>query len=225
MGAVRVPVVQQRLRLRHRRQGRPDGRGARSRRDVVNHGRLGPKGLYGSTPWASSPDRLTRPLVREGGRLVETDWDTAMGRIVEASKRLLAEERPADARLLHQRPAVPRGVLHPRDDRQSRPRHTAHGRQHPAVHGDQRRGDEGVVRRRRPARQLHRHRALRRDLPLRPQHGRDPDGALVPHPGPHPRRRPARRSSASTLGVRRSPRRPSVPAACISLRGSVPTSP
>jgi anaerobic selenocysteine-containing dehydrogenase len=62
--------------------------------DVVNHGRLGPKGLYGSTPWSTSPDRLTRPLVREGGRLVETDWPTAMGRIVERSKALLAEKGP-----------------------------------------------------------------------------------------------------------------------------------
>jgi anaerobic selenocysteine-containing dehydrogenase len=25
--------------------------------DVVSHGRLAPKGLYGSTPYASSPDR------------------------------------------------------------------------------------------------------------------------------------------------------------------------
>src|SRR6201747_32093 len=53
-----------------------DGRmvGVRGRAtDVINHGRLGPKGLYGSTAWASSPDRLTRPLVREGGRLVATD--------------------------------------------------------------------------------------------------------------------------------------------------------
>jgi anaerobic selenocysteine-containing dehydrogenase len=62
--------------------------------DVVNHGRLGPKGLYGSTPWASSPDRLTTPLVRDHGALVETDWKTAMGRIVEVSKRLLAENGP-----------------------------------------------------------------------------------------------------------------------------------
>jgi len=60
-----------------------DGRmvGVRGRADDrVNHGRLGPKGLYGSTPWASSPDRLTRPLVREGAGLVETDWETARGR-------------------------------------------------------------------------------------------------------------------------------------------------
>ena len=74
-----------------------DGRmvGVRGRAgDTVNHGRLGPKGLYGSTPWASSPDRLTRPLVREGTRLVETDWETAMGRIVARSKQLLAEKGP-----------------------------------------------------------------------------------------------------------------------------------
>jgi anaerobic selenocysteine-containing dehydrogenase len=62
--------------------------------DAVNRGRMGPKGLYGSTPWASSADRLTRPLVRERGRLVETDWDTAMGRIVEVSRRLLTEKGP-----------------------------------------------------------------------------------------------------------------------------------
>ena len=74
-----------------------DGRmvGVRGRAgDAVNHGRLGPKGLYGSTPWASSPDRLTRPLVREGGRLVETDWATAMGRVVGVSKALLEEKGP-----------------------------------------------------------------------------------------------------------------------------------
>lgn len=62
--------------------------------DVINHGRLGPKGLYGSTPWASSPDRLTRPLIRRDGRLVETDWPTAMGQIVEKSKELLASKGP-----------------------------------------------------------------------------------------------------------------------------------
>ncbi|GIE92268.1 molybdopterin oxidoreductase family protein [Actinoplanes regularis] len=68
-----------------------DGRiaGVRGRAvDRVNHGRLDPKDLYG---WQAnnSPDRLTRPLVREHGRLVPTDWDTAMGRIVQRSKQLL----------------------------------------------------------------------------------------------------------------------------------------
>ena len=74
-----------------------DGRmvGVRGRAtDVVNHGRLGPKGLYGSTRWANADDRLTRPLVRDDGRLVETDWETAMGRIVARSKALLDEKGP-----------------------------------------------------------------------------------------------------------------------------------
>ncbi|MEY9212794.1 anaerobic selenocysteine-containing dehydrogenase [Thermobifida halotolerans] len=80
-----------------------DGRmvGVRGRAvDTVNHGRLGPKGLYGS--WqgmngrrnGQARDRLTRPLVREGGRLVETDWDTAMDRVVERSRALLADRGP-----------------------------------------------------------------------------------------------------------------------------------
>jgi anaerobic selenocysteine-containing dehydrogenase len=68
-----------------------DGRivGVRGRAvDRVNRGRVDPKDLFG---WQanSSPDRLTRPLVREGGELVETDWDMAMGRVVERSKALL----------------------------------------------------------------------------------------------------------------------------------------
>jgi anaerobic selenocysteine-containing dehydrogenase len=71
-----------------------DGRiaGVRGRAaDRINHGRLDPKDLYG---WQAnlSPDRLTRPLIRERGELVETDWDTAMGRIVERSQQL--RERP-----------------------------------------------------------------------------------------------------------------------------------
>ncbi len=74
-----------------------DGRmvGVRGREiDAVNHGRLGPKGLYASWQGVSNPDRLTRPLVREGGKLVEASWDEAMGRIVERSKALLEERGP-----------------------------------------------------------------------------------------------------------------------------------
>lgn len=70
------------------------GVSARRATDVVNHGRMGPKGLYGSTPWARSPDRLTRPLIRQAGHLVETDWATAMGKIVQVSQRLLAQNGP-----------------------------------------------------------------------------------------------------------------------------------
>jgi hypothetical protein len=57
-----------------------DGRiaGVRGRaRDRVNHGRVDPEDLFG---WQANnaEDRLTRPLVRDGGRLVETTWDDAM---------------------------------------------------------------------------------------------------------------------------------------------------
>ncbi|MFI7640750.1 molybdopterin oxidoreductase family protein [Nonomuraea sp. NPDC049400] len=74
-----------------------DGRvvGVRGRaEDRVNHGRLGPKDLYG---WqaVNAPDRLVRPLVRQNGRLVETDWDTAMERVADRARRLLDEQGPS----------------------------------------------------------------------------------------------------------------------------------
>ena len=58
--------------------------------DRINHGRLGPKGLYG---WQAnhSTDRLTRPLVRVDGELRETDWDTAMDLVVEKSRETIDE--------------------------------------------------------------------------------------------------------------------------------------
>src|SRR5690606_514290 len=45
--------------------------------DRVNRGRLGPKGLHG---WRAmeSPDRLTKPLIRDGSRVREAEWDEAM---------------------------------------------------------------------------------------------------------------------------------------------------
>jgi anaerobic selenocysteine-containing dehydrogenase len=74
-----------------------DGRivGVRGRAgDRVNRGRLGPKDLFG---WQaqSSGDRLTRPLVRRDGELVETDWDTAMQAVVNRTKELLDEPGPS----------------------------------------------------------------------------------------------------------------------------------
>ncbi|MFC5075157.1 molybdopterin oxidoreductase family protein [Kitasatospora cinereorecta] len=74
-----------------------DGRmvGVRGRAgDRVNHGRLGPKDLFG---WQAnaSPDRLTQPLIRVDGRLVECDWDTAMDRITTRTKELLNEQGPS----------------------------------------------------------------------------------------------------------------------------------
>src|SRR4051794_23660631 len=62
-----------------------DGRivGVRGRADDrVNHGRLGPKGLHGWEANAAA-DRLTMPLVKRGGKLVETNWGEAMALVAE----------------------------------------------------------------------------------------------------------------------------------------------
>ncbi|WP_019344165.1 molybdopterin oxidoreductase family protein, partial [Mycolicibacterium conceptionense] len=74
-----------------------DGRivGVRGRPvDRVNHGRMDPKDLFG---WQAnaSPDRLTSPLIRRDGKLVEADWDTAMDRIVAHTKSLLNDHGPS----------------------------------------------------------------------------------------------------------------------------------
>jgi ferredoxin-nitrate reductase len=74
-----------------------DGRmvGIRGRADdEVNHGRLGPKGLYASWQGMANTDRLTTPLVRREGTLVPASWDEAMQLIVERSKSLLEEVGP-----------------------------------------------------------------------------------------------------------------------------------
>ena len=191
LGAVRLPAVQQRLRRRHRGQGRADGRRARARRRHRQPRAARPQGplrQHALGVLARPPDA---PAGAGGGpagrdRLGHRDGPDRGGVAAPAGR-----EGAALPRLLHLRPAVPRGVLHAGGDREGRARHAAHGRQHPAVHRHQRGGVQGVVRRRRPARLVHRHRALRRDLPVRPQHARDPDGAVGPDPGPHPRRGPA----------------------------------
>jgi ferredoxin-nitrate reductase len=73
-----------------------DGRivGVRGRvSDRVNHGRLGPKGLFG---WQAnnSPDRLTTPLVRRKGALEPAGWDEAMDLVVQQSRKVLGEQGP-----------------------------------------------------------------------------------------------------------------------------------
>ncbi len=74
-----------------------DGRivGVRGRAvDRVNHGRLGPKDLFG---WQAngSPDRLTTPLIRRDGTLVETTWDTAMTAVAGRTRELLDKRGPS----------------------------------------------------------------------------------------------------------------------------------
>ena len=73
-----------------------DGRivGVRGRTaDRVNHGRLGPKGLFG---WQAnaSPDRLTQPLVRRNGKLEPATWDEAMDLVVERTREVLNTQGP-----------------------------------------------------------------------------------------------------------------------------------
>ncbi|MDB5380791.1 MAG: narB 1, partial [Rhodospirillales bacterium] len=70
--------------------GVKDGRivGIRGRAvDVVNKGRLGPKGLNG---WQAngSRDRLTRPLIRRAGKLEPATWDEAMDLLVARTKEI-----------------------------------------------------------------------------------------------------------------------------------------
>ena len=74
-----------------------DGRmvGIRGRTDDhINHGRLGPKGLYASWQGMRGRDRLQHPLIRRDGELVQATWDEAMDAIVQRSRRLLDEVGP-----------------------------------------------------------------------------------------------------------------------------------
>ena len=75
------------------RQGRIVGVRGRAD-DRVNRGRLDPKDAYG---WQAnnSSDRLRRPLIRSGSELVEADWETAMGMVVDRTRHLLDERGPA----------------------------------------------------------------------------------------------------------------------------------
>ncbi len=61
--------------------------------DRANHGRLGPKGLYG---WQAnhSADRLTRPLIKDGGRFREASWDDAMSLIVRRCRETIEKYTP-----------------------------------------------------------------------------------------------------------------------------------
>ncbi len=59
--------------------------------DVVNHGRLGPKGL---NAWEAnnSADRLTKPLIKKNGKFEEASWNEAMDLIVQKSKEVVEKQ-------------------------------------------------------------------------------------------------------------------------------------
>src|SRR5690349_12531122 len=61
--------------------------------DRANHGRLGPKGLFG---WQANnaADRLTQPLVRRSGKLEPASWDEALDLVAERSRQILNTHGP-----------------------------------------------------------------------------------------------------------------------------------
>ncbi len=61
----------------------------------VNEGRLCPKGVLAYTQ-LDNEDRLLRPLIRRGGRLVQTDWDDALDAVVRGI-RSVQEKHNKDA--------------------------------------------------------------------------------------------------------------------------------
>ena len=191
---------------------------------AVRDGRIVGRARPGARPGEPRPARSQGPVRLAGERLARPAHATARPRGRPAGRDRLGHRDGPDRRalegaarrarrlgpdrLLHQRPAVPRGVLHARRDRQGRHRHAAHGRQHPAVHRHRGGGAEGVVRHRRPARLVHRRRPLRRDRAVRPQRRRDPDRAVDADARPAARRRSAAAARASIRGRPRSRARP-----------------
>ncbi len=60
---------------------------------VPNEGNLCVKGKFGYH-YVHSDDRLTRPLIRQNGELVETDWDTALKAVAEGLNGVKAKYGP-----------------------------------------------------------------------------------------------------------------------------------
>jgi hypothetical protein len=171
--------------------------------DRVNHGRLGPKGLYG---WqaSNSPDRLTRPLLRRDGQLQEASWDEAMDLIVTRSRDLLETMGPLAFGFYTS------GQLFS-EEYYAQTKVARAGLGTPHLAGNTRLCTATAewalieLRLRRRPRLLHRHRRLRHALLRRAQRRRDADGALDAHARPAARPRPAapgrRRSAADPRGA------------------------
>src|ERR671922_3062786 len=60
--------------------------------DVFSHGFICPK-AFGIKQLHEDPDRLTTPLVRRGGELVEASWDEAFAEIDRRLSPLLERDR------------------------------------------------------------------------------------------------------------------------------------
>ena len=60
---------------------------AGDRESPVNRGSLCVKGRFGVGDFVSSPERLTRPLIREGGKFREAGWEEALTRIADEFSR------------------------------------------------------------------------------------------------------------------------------------------
>jgi hypothetical protein len=196
LGADRRGPALERRRHGDRGQGRPHRRGPRPRgrpRQPRQARPEGPLRLAGQ-PRRGPADHAAGARERPAGAVHVGRRDDPDRRPQQGTARRPGPER---ARLLHQRPAVRRGVLHARRDRARRHRHQPPRRQHPALHGDRRGRAEGVLRLRRTARLLHRRGPRRRHRALRPQRRRDPVGALDADA------RPARRTQPARPAVRR----------------------
>jgi formate dehydrogenase alpha subunit len=58
----------------------------------ANHGQACVKGRFGIAEFVHHPDRLTRPLVRRNGTLVEVDWDEALDVVASTLARYSGEQ-------------------------------------------------------------------------------------------------------------------------------------
>ena len=191
VGPLGLRAEQQRRRDGHRRRRREDRGRPRARRRPGQPRAARPQG-----PVRVEGDGVPRPPhppagpPRRGARAGDLGRGDGPGggALAGAARRA---RRLGAVRLLHQRPALPGGVLHARRDREGGHRDAAHGRQHPPVHGDRRRRAEGELRHRRTAGLLHGRGPLRRDRAVGPQRGGDPDGPLVADARSAPRARPA----------------------------------
>jgi len=189
VGAVGVPVVQQRVRYR---SGGVGGEGRRSAGPGRRPGEPRPVGAEGAVRVAGTAarpvgDRSGAQLRRGAGGDPLRRGDGGGGAPLPGAA---GPGGAAVARLLHLGSADARGVLHAGGDWEGRHRYPAHGRQHPAVHGHRCGGAEGDLRGGRAARLLHRRRPHPGGVPMGAQHGRDADRAVVADPGPHPRGEP-----------------------------------